>query len=144
LGYTNRAVLEAWRQAGYQLGRTTEAFRWSYHFDPSRMPVTVEFSRATRWIIARHAARDFNVLGLWRWLRRTRLAHDPGPLAQRLYSCVAARGGVFHLLGRSDDNERLGLWDDLKSLLAAISARPSTLFLTNSQVLEAAHGGALE
>src|SRR5438552_15378000 len=54
LGYTNRAVLAAWRRAGYRLGRTTVAFRWSYNFDPSRMPVTVEFNRARRRIIACH------------------------------------------------------------------------------------------
>lgn len=137
LGYTSPEVIAAWRRAGYKLGRTTEAFRWSSRFDPERMPVTAEFQPASRTMIARHAARDANALGLWRWLVRTGAETDPAELALRLFRCMAARGGVFHLVGRSADVEAMGRWDDLRKLFREISSHPGARFLTNSQVLEA-------
>ncbi len=137
LGYTNPAVIEAWRRAGYELGRTTEAFRWSPRFKPERMPVTVEFQPATRKMIARHAARDANVLGLWRWLMNTGAETNPAELARRLFRCVAARGGIFHLVGRSADVDAMGGWGDLRALFREISSQPGARFLTNSQVLGA-------
>jgi peptidoglycan/xylan/chitin deacetylase (PgdA/CDA1 family) len=136
LGYTNAAVLQAWKQAGYTLGRTTEAFRWSYRFDPARMPVTAEFNRGTRLGIARHAARDGNLRGLWRWFRHAGLTSDPVVLSRGLAEHVAARGGVFHLLSRSPDVESLGLWEELRSLLHRLAAFPDARRLTNSEVLE--------
>ena len=137
LGYTNRAVSEAFRAAGYRLGRTTEAFHWSYDFDPMRMPVTVEFQRATRLMIARRAARDANVRGMWRWLYAAGLETDPIRLARCLFAAVARQGGVFHLIGRSADVESMGLWDELGALLRDIGAHPGCRAETNSGVLTA-------
>lgn len=136
LGYYNSTVLEAWRNAGYTLGRTTKAFQTGLRFEPHLMPITVDFLKYPRFAIARHAARDLNVGGLLRWAGAG-LTNDPPRLARHFFDKVAEHGGLFHLYARSWEIEDFGLWGQLEALLQHITDHKNVRFVTNSGALDA-------
>lgn len=136
LGYYNAAVLEAWRNAGYTLGRTTKAFQTSPAFEPHLMPITVDFFKHPRFAIARHAARDVNIGGLFNWARAG-LTNDPLRLARYFFDKAAKNGGLFHLYARSWEIEDFGLWGELDALLRHIASHKNVRFVTNSGALDA-------
>jgi peptidoglycan/xylan/chitin deacetylase (PgdA/CDA1 family) len=123
-------------EAGYTLGRTTVAFRTAATFDPARMPISLEFRRASHLALARHALRDVNLAGLADWLRIARLETDPVRLGKTLFEAALARGGIFHLNARSWEIERNGLWMVLDELMSYIANRPGVWYVTNTAALE--------
>jgi peptidoglycan/xylan/chitin deacetylase (PgdA/CDA1 family) len=122
-------------QTGYTLGRTTIAFRTSTMFDPVRMPISIDFRRASRVALARHALRDANIAGLADWLRVARLETDPVKLGKLLFDAALAHGGIFHLNARSWEIDGNGLWQDLDALLSHVAHRPGVHYATNSEAL---------
>ena len=135
LGYHNDLVMKVWKEAGYRLGRTTKAFQTSTDFDPSLMPITVEFYRYSRLAITRHAARDINVGGLLRWLAAG-MPTEPLYLARHFFNKVAEGGGVFHLNARSWEIDDFNLWSELEDLFRHIGAQAGIEARTNSGVLD--------
>jgi peptidoglycan/xylan/chitin deacetylase (PgdA/CDA1 family) len=122
-------------QTGYSLGRTTMAFRTSTMFDPARMPISIDFRRASRVALARHALRDANIAGLADWLRLARLESDPVKLGKLLFDATHAHGGIFHINARSWEIDANGLWQDLDALLSHVAHRPGVHYATNSKAL---------
>jgi peptidoglycan-N-acetylglucosamine deacetylase len=122
-------------ETGYQLGRTTMAFRTPLVFDPARMPISIDFRRASRGCLTRHALRDANIAGLADWLRWARLETDPVRLGQLLFDAALAHGGIFHLNARSWEIDGNGLWQDLDTLLGHIAHRSGVHYVTNSEAL---------
>lgn len=122
-------------ETGYALGRTTMAFRIAAAFDPARMPISVDFRRASHVALARHALRDANVAGLGDWLRIAWLETDPVKLGKALFDAALARGGVFHISARSWEIDRNGLWQELESLLSHVANRPGVRYVTNSEAV---------
>jgi peptidoglycan/xylan/chitin deacetylase (PgdA/CDA1 family) len=122
-------------ETGYTLGRTTMAFRTSTMFDPARMPISIDFRRASRAALARHALRDANIAGLADWLRLARLETDPVRLGKLLFDAALARGGIFHLNARSWEIDGNGLWQELDGLLSHVAHRPGVHYTTNSEAL---------
>jgi len=120
---------------GYTLGRTTIAFRTPTRFDPARMPISVDFRRASRVALVRHALRDANLEGLADWLRLARLESDPARLGKLLFDAALAHGGIFHVNARSWEIDGNGLWQDLDALLSHIAHRPNVHYVTNSDAL---------
>src|SRR5262249_34270812 len=140
-GIHGRRLL-ALTETGYKLGRTTMAFHTAAVFEPARMPISVDFRRASRIALARHALRDANIAGLADWLRLARLEADPLRLGTLLFDAALARGGIFHVNARSWEIDGNHLWDDLAALLSYIANRPAVRYLTNSEVLAFISPGA--
>jgi peptidoglycan/xylan/chitin deacetylase (PgdA/CDA1 family) len=122
-------------ETGYTLGRTTMAFRTPTMFDPARMPISVDFRRASRVALARHALRDANISGIADWLRLARLETDPVRLGKLLFDAALAHGGVFHVNARSWEIDGNDLWQELDTLLSHIAHRPGVHYVTNSEAL---------
>lgn len=122
-------------ETGYDLGRTTIAFRISAAFDRARMPISVDFRRASQIAIVRHALRDANLRGLADWLRLARLETDPVELGKLLFDAAHERGGIFHVNARSWEIDGNGLWQPLDELLRYVANRPGVHYVTNSDAL---------
>jgi len=141
-GAFTAVACSALAETGYELGRTTMAFHTAAVFEPARMPISVDFRRASRIALARHALRDANIAGLADWLRLARLEADPLRLGTLLFDAALARGGIFHVNARSWEIDGDLLWDDLAALLSYIANRPGVRYLTNSEVLAFISPGA--
>jgi peptidoglycan-N-acetylglucosamine deacetylase len=135
-GAFTTTICAALAETGYALGRTTMAFRTAAAFDPARMPISVDFRRASRVALARHALRDANIAGLADWLRLAHMETDPVRLGRLLFDAALARGGIFHVNARSWEIEGNHLWDDLEALLSYVANRPGVHYLTNSEALD--------
>lgn len=120
-------------ECGYRLARTTECFRTGASSDPTRMPITIELIPLTRWGNTRHAGRDANLSGLWKWWRLTRCDTDLVRASQLFFDHVLQRGGVFHLYGRSWQIEQLGIWEAFDRILDHVSRWEDFRYLTNGQ-----------
>src|SRR5438270_7005117 len=129
------AACAALAETGYTLGRTTMAFRTPTIFDPTRMPISIDFRRASRVALTRHALRDANIAGLADWLRLARLETDPVKLGKRLFDAALSYGGIFHVNARSCEIDRNDLWQDLDALLSYVAHRPRVHYVTNSEAL---------
>jgi peptidoglycan-N-acetylglucosamine deacetylase len=134
-GAFTTAACAALAETGYTLGRTTMAFRTPTNFDPARMPISVDFRRASRAALARHALRDANLAGIADWLRLARLETDPVRLGKLLFDAALAHGGIFHVNARSWEIDGNDLWQDLEALLAHVAHRPGVHYVTNSEAL---------
>jgi peptidoglycan-N-acetylglucosamine deacetylase len=131
-GAYSAAARHALAETGSTIGRSTAAFRTGRDFDPLLMPISVEFCRASRTAIARHALRDGNVAGLLSWWRIGRLETHPVALSRRLFDAALANGGVFHLNARSWEIDKSGLWQDLENAIGYVAGRPGVHYATNS------------
>jgi len=134
-GAFTAAACVALHETGYVLGRTTMAFRIAAVFEPARMPISVDFCRASRTALVRNALRDANFAGLSGWLRFAHLETDPVRLGRILFDAALASGGIFHVNARSWEIDGNHLWDDLEALLSYVANRPGVRYLTNSEVL---------
>ena len=134
-GAFNAVVRAALVDTGYQIGRSTVAFRTAYDFDPLLMPISLEFCRYSRLAIVRHAMRDGNLAGLANWASITGLQTDPLSLGQLIFDSVSTRGGIFHLNARSWEVDANGLWDQLKVMVRYVAEHPAIRRATNSEVL---------
>jgi len=134
-GKFNRRVCLATAEAGYQLARTTVAFRPEIHFDPFRMPVSFQFFPHTCMVHVCHALKRGNLKGITNWCRFWRAERDLPRLATFSVEYILKHGGIMHLWGHSWEVEKYGLWDLLEEVLRRIAHRPGVLYLTNSQVL---------
>ncbi len=134
-GAFTAAACAALAETGYTLGRTTMAFRTPTMFDPARMPISIDFRRASRVALARHALRDANIAGLADWVRFARLETDPLKLGKLLFDAALANGGIFHVNARSWEIDGNGLWQDLDALLSHVAHRPGVHYATNSEAL---------
>ena len=123
-------------ETGYALGRTTVAFRTAAAFERSRMPISVDFRRASHAALIRHALRDRNFGGLADWLRLARLHTDPVELGKSLFEAADARGGIIHVTARSWEVDGNGLWAQLDELLNYVANRPGVQYVTNSEASE--------
>jgi hypothetical protein len=135
-GAFTAAACAALSETGYALGRTTMAFRTAAVFDAARMPISVDFRRASRIALARHALRDTNIAGLADWLRLAYLETDPVRLGKLLFDAALARGGIFHVNARSWEIDQNNLWNDLEALLSYVAHRPTVRYVTNTQALQ--------
>jgi hypothetical protein len=111
------------------------AFRTPTMFDPARMPISIDFRRASRAALMRHALRDANIVGLADWLRVARLETDPVKLGKALFDAALAHGGIFHVNARSWEIDGNDLWRDLDALLGHVAHRPGVHYVTNSEAL---------
>jgi hypothetical protein len=134
-GAFTAAACSALTETGYTLGRTTMAFRTPTSFEPARMPISIDFRRASRIALARHALRDTNVAGLADWLRLARLETDPVRLGKLLFDAALSKGGVFHVNARSWEIDGNHLWQGLDSLFGHVARRPGVHYATNSEAL---------
>ena len=121
-------------EAGYRLARTTVGFRTDRDFDPSCMPVSVQFVPHSRQIHLRHALKEGNARGLLYWGIECRFESDLGALCRTMMNRVAQDGGVFHIWGHSWEVDRLGLWDDLEETLRT-AKRKGLHAATNSELV---------
>ena len=135
--FNDNVALRA-KLAGYRVGRTTVGFQTDLHFDPLRMPVSVQLIRHHAWMHCRHALRQGNWNGLSDWLFRMGGESDVEKLTSRLLERISARGGVFHLWGHSWEIEKNGLWPQLERLAATLGKLPTAVHVTNRQTGEAA------
>jgi peptidoglycan/xylan/chitin deacetylase (PgdA/CDA1 family) len=141
-GAFTAAACAALTETGYQLGRTTMAFRTPLVFEPTRMPISVDFRYASRVALARHALRDTNIAGLVDWVRLARLETDPVRLGKLLFDAALAHGGLFHVNARSWEIDGNELWQELDTLLGHIARRPGVHYVTNSEALSLARPAA--
>jgi peptidoglycan/xylan/chitin deacetylase (PgdA/CDA1 family) len=138
-GRFNSAARSWVAEAGYNLARTTFAFRTESRFDPLRMPVSLQFFPHPRHICMRHALKEGNVIGLLNWCSCWRMETDPVHLVELVLEYILINGGVLHIWGHSWEIEQFHLWGALEDALRRIADVQRALCLTNSQVLARAH-----
>jgi peptidoglycan-N-acetylglucosamine deacetylase len=120
-------------ECGYRLARTTMAFRTHATSDPTRMPITIEFIPLSRFGHTRHAGRDRNLSGLWKWWRLTRCETDLVRASQLFFDHVLQKGGVFHFYARSWQIDQLGLWEAFERVVAHVSRWEDVRYATNAE-----------
>ena len=129
-----RAVIEC----GFIGARTTRMFRFDLPADPYLMPATIAARDVAWWAWAPHCLRSGSWTGLRQLTRR-----GPGrqwrELACGLFEHTIRRRGVWHLWGHSWEIEQRGLWDEVLSVLDAVSGRDDVEYLTNGEVARLAH-----
>lgn len=133
-GRFNSRTCELARKAGYKLARTTVGFRTDRDFDPSRMPVSVQFVPHHRNIHVRHALKEGNARGLLNWIRVCKLVTDLEQLCIVMMKSAAETGGVFHMWGHSWEVEELKLWRQLEQVFEIASSMRLEA-RTNSQLV---------
>jgi peptidoglycan/xylan/chitin deacetylase (PgdA/CDA1 family) len=122
------------RLAGYRLCRTTVDFRTGVHFDPVRMPVSLQLFPHGASAYYRHALRHRNWRGLWNWRGRFGGATELEGLASRMLDRIREHGGVFHLWGHSWEIEERGLWPLLDRVAAMLAGLTEAVRLTNREL----------
>ncbi len=126
-------------KAGYELGRTTLAFRTERRFDPFSMPVSIQFLPHPRLILIRHALKEGNLTGLLNWCSRWHMEFDPVHLVETIFEYILHNGGILHIWGHSWEIEQFRLWGALEEALKRIANMQGALYLTNSQVVGRVH-----
>ena len=134
-GYFNRAVRDAVEQAGYELARTTEAFRTTTGSDPMLVPVTMQVFQHDAKTHLKHSIRRRNFAGLANWLLRHRGSTDMDQIVERALAEVHDSGGVLHIWGHSWELERFDLWETLERLLDALAERNDVEYVTNDALI---------
>jgi peptidoglycan/xylan/chitin deacetylase (PgdA/CDA1 family) len=134
-GHFNRRLCALVAEAGYQLGRTTVAFRTDYEFDPIRMPVGFQFVPHSYQIHVRHALKEGNVKGLIDWHRLWGRERDLVRLSTRMLEHVLESGGILHIWAHSWEIEEAGLWQSLEETCKFVAGCRGITPCTNSQVL---------
>jgi peptidoglycan/xylan/chitin deacetylase (PgdA/CDA1 family) len=131
-GRFNARTCSLVREVGYKLARTTVGFRTERDFNPSRMPVSLQFVPHSRSIHLRHALKEGNAKGLLNWARVCRLETCVERICTALMERAATEGGVFHIWGHSWEVDRLGLWRQLERVFKT-AASMQLHARTNSQ-----------
>ena len=139
MGRNDCRVRRAVRGAGYVGARGTRELRLTFGGDPWCMATTVSALPTPSWVRARRGIRAGNWHGLWLLCRRRR-GHSWVDLACGLFEEVVRHGGVWHLWGHSWEIEQFGLWNDLKTVLRAVSGRPGVRYCANGEVLDGVTG----
>jgi hypothetical protein len=134
-GLFTRMIRSVVPECGYELARTTVAFRTEARFDPTRMPITIELIPLSRFGHVRHAVRDGNVAGIVRWLRLTRADRDLVGASRAFFDHVLVRGGMFHLYARSWQIDQFGMWRDLELVLDHVARWDDVRYVPNRGVL---------
>ncbi len=119
--------------------RTTRDYHLTLGADPWQMPTTLQAFPHRLAVRLRHGLRTGNWHGVTELLRI-----GPGCSWVRL-AClflgeVLETGGIWHLWGHSWEIEAHGLWDDLRTVLAAAAYRDGVSYLTNGEVILKAQG----
>lgn len=120
-GRFNARTCSLVREAGYKIGRTTVGFHMERDFDPSCMPVSVQFVPHRRSIHVRHALKEANGIGLLNWARVCKLETNLKQLCVMMMNSAASEGGVFHLWGHSWEVDQMNLWSELEEVFEAAS-----------------------
>jgi peptidoglycan/xylan/chitin deacetylase (PgdA/CDA1 family) len=147
-GRYSRQHLPMFARAGFGGIRTVEFFSLDQprrHNGLLEMPTTLQAHPQTlptymRNMLKRRAIRNF-----WLYTTVGHSRHWP-TLARRLMDRAVATGGVFHLWGHAWEIEAASQWVELESVLrqlGALVAAQQAKCLTNGQVCEVAHRGAL-
>jgi peptidoglycan/xylan/chitin deacetylase (PgdA/CDA1 family) len=130
-GKFSRGHLSLVKAAGYELARTTVAFRTELDFHPYAMPVTFQFWPHSRQILIRHALKEGNLSGLANWIRRWKGESDVFELSRQVMGYIETFGGILHIWGHSWEIESRGLWPILERTLAGCAHRPGINYVTN-------------
>lgn len=134
-GYFNRQVRDAVGVAGYDLARTTEAFRTTTGSDPLLVPVTMQIFPHGMKTHLKHSIRRRNFPGLTNWLLRYRGSSNMDTIVAQALDQVHASGGVLHIWGHSWELERFELWDTLERLLDMLAGRDDLEYVTNAALI---------
>lgn len=118
-GRASRAAREMVAHAGFQMGRTTAAFRVDDVKHPYALPVTMQAYPHSAMTHLRHAVREGNVVGARRIIALSRRRMSWVNLALVELERVMKNGGWWHLWGHSWEIEELGAWRDLEVALTA-------------------------
>ncbi len=135
-GKFNRRLSELVQESGYQLARTTVAFRTSCDFEPALMPVSFQLVRHPYQIHLRHGLKEANGKGLMDWARLWHMERDLVRLSGRMLRHIVPGGGLMHMWGHSWEIDRLGLWDTLDTILRLVASHNGVVACTNSEVLK--------
>ena len=136
-GRYTRRVRRAVADCGFIGARTTRTFLFGLPRDPYLMPTTIVARPRPCWFWGLHCARSRSLAGL-AVLLRNGCGRPWHRLACALFERALARGGVWHLWGHSWEIERYGMWDEVRSVLDAVSGRDEVDYLTNAEVVRRA------
>lgn len=134
-GYFNRRVRDAVRNAGYELARTTEAFRTTTGPDPLLVPVTMQVFPHGKKTHLTHSLRRRNLVGLANWLTRHRAGSDMEEIVSQSLDHIQANGGILHIWGHSWELERFDLWAAFERLLDVVTERGDLQHVTNDALI---------
>jgi len=133
-GSYDRRVRRAVVAADFIGARTTHDYHLTLGEDAWQMPTTLQAFPHPLALRIRHGVRTGNWHGVTQLLRI-----GPGSSWVRL-AClflgeVLETGGIWHLWGHSWEIEKHGLWEDLRTVLAAAAYREGVSYLTNGEVI---------
>lgn len=134
-GRYNASVVRCLRDAGYRGARTTRMLATEPNFSPFEMPTTLQAYPHSRSAYLRNLARAQRIRAFYGYVTRLIRVDSWVELGRRLFDFVLREGGIWHLYGHSWEIEKLGLWEDLRSILDYVCKREEVFYMTNRDVL---------
>jgi hypothetical protein len=135
-GRFSKAALEAVRESGFRVARTTQSLRMDLDFDPLLMPVTFQIYPHGKFAHFRHAVREWNWPGLMQWGQLYKEGSSIDEMLEAALARLESRGGLLHLWGHSREIAQLGWWDRLDGMCRRLSRIPQVIYADNSSSVE--------
>lgn len=127
-GRYNDAVRQMVKSNGFLGARTCDPRGLSLAQDPYCFHITLQASNGSPLMTLR--------IWLRARFRKIKLLFDWENLAKSLFDSALEKGGIYHIYGHSVEIERNNEWDKLERVLAYISSREKTKYMTNGEILE--------
>jgi peptidoglycan-N-acetylglucosamine deacetylase len=137
-GRYDSSVVRALHEAGYWGARTNRMLVTRPGFNPFEMPTTLQIFPHAPLTYIKNVASAPRLEGFRACLTHTPRLGNWLELGKRLFDAVLEKGGIWHLHGHSWEIERLGLWDDLRSILDYVCRRQNTRYVTNCELVQTA------
>lgn len=144
-GKHNATVRQITQNAGFALGRTTEAYQINAGDDVFSVPTTLQIYpfplrplpdvRFPRGLRTRLQPLTTTLQAKPSIVLNPTALRDWPALATHWLDDAAATGGVFHVWGHSWEIERFDLWDDLRAIFERASRYTEARFVTNAELI---------
>lgn len=138
-GHYNDTVRQAVAAAGYEMARTTEAYRLEQPSDRFCVPTTIHVYpfplRPVNSLRARTEPIRRSIPAALRLKLPIGVLRNWSSLALSLLDRAAELGGVWHLWGHSWEIERYQMWSELERVLSIAATYPQARAVTNGQLV---------
>jgi peptidoglycan/xylan/chitin deacetylase (PgdA/CDA1 family) len=135
-GRYTRHTVTALEKAGYEGARTVELLATDTISGLYDLPTSIQVYRHTRTEYLRNIVRVRAAKRLFDYVGPLGFGDDWIDLGKKLFHRVLENGGVWHLWGHSWEIDEMGLWDEMREMLAYVSGRDDVLYLNNGDMVQ--------
>lgn len=132
-GVFHQKAIDAVREAGFAIARTTELLSIETTAPGGVVPTTLQMYEHSIYTYTKHLVKRRRWTNLLQWLRSYSLYRLPA-LTESYLNKVEKNGGCFHLWGHSWEIEEFDLWDKLEELFRIISDRDDFIYIDNKDL----------